>query len=197
VIWPAAGSRFYQQLERTKGRESMRRYELLRPLRRGLTLIELTIVMLIMGIMAAAASPRYFESISRFRVEAAATRIAADLNHVRGRAKMKGPLEEEWVCFYPATEKYEMVDDPDPDREANEYWVDLSKTAYPVDLVSATFVSTSGFTSSKTVKFDLFGMARVGNSPILPLASGQIIVQCGGQQRTITIDPVTGEASVL
>jgi len=164
--------------------------------RHGFTLIELSIVMLVMGILAAAATPRYFESISRWRVEAAARRIAADLNHVRNRAKMKGPFEEEWVHFYPATEEYELVDDPDPDRKDNEYWVDLSKTAYPVDLVSVQFTNSVGFTSNIRVKFDLFGKARVGASPIAPLTSGQIIVASGNQQRSVIIDPVTGEAGV-
>ena len=163
----------------------------------GYTLIEIAITMLIMSILAAVAAPRYIGATARYRVEAAAQRIVADLNHVRRRAMMKGPVQEEWVSFYPATEQYEMHDDPDPDHPSSEYWVDLSETAYPVDLVSAAFTNTVAATSTQTVKFDMYGYAKSGTAPVAPLASGQIVVTSGSEQRTIVIDPVTGKASIL
>ncbi len=169
----------------------------LRSFRRAFSLVELTMVMLVMGILAAVAAPRYFESIARFRVEAAALRIAADLNHVRARAKMKGLSAPEWVVFYPNFELYQLVNDPDPNWKSYEYWVDLWKSAYPVDLVSVEFTNTAGFTSNSSVKFDLYGKACSGDFLPAPLVSGEIIVQSGNQQRTVTIDPVTGEARVL
>jgi len=112
---------------------------------------------------------------------------------------MKGPAEEEWVSFYPASEQYEMHDDPDPNRPSNEYWVDFSETDYPVDLVSVAFTNTEGFTSNSTVKFDMYGYPRAGSSPIAPLVSGQIVLVAGSETRTVVIDvidPVTGKASV-
>ncbi|MCA9249053.1 MAG: type II secretion system protein [Planctomycetales bacterium] len=162
------------------------------------TLIELVTVMLVMGILAAVGAPRYFESLSRFRVEAAAKRIAADLNHVRQEAKAKGSATTLRVKFIPGANRYCMLSMPDPDHEALQYEVELSKTAYPVDLIAADLVDTNGnVVSNGKVDFDMYGKAWIGSGNPAPLASGQIVVQCGGQQRTVSIDPLTGEATVL
>jgi prepilin-type N-terminal cleavage/methylation domain-containing protein len=64
-----------------------------RPKRRALNLMELVIVMLIMGIMAAVAVPRYVDSVCRFRVEAAARRLATDLEYARQNAKTESILQ--------------------------------------------------------------------------------------------------------
>jgi len=165
--------------------------------RTGYTMIEVVVVMLVIGILAAVAAPRYMSSLNRYRVEAAARRIVADLNHMRGSALMKGSLQDQWVSFDSSSEKYHMWFSPDPDHPSNEYWVEFSKTAYPVDLVSAAFTNTVGATSTVTVIYDMYGTANSGFSPVAPLASGQIVVASGSQQRTVVIDPVTGKASVL
>ncbi len=172
-------------------------HQRLRAIQRGFTLVELVIVLMVMGILLAAAAPKYVDSLNRFRVEAAARRIAADLDFVRSRAIMKGPSEEEWVRFFPANDEYEMVDDPDFDRPADEYWVRFDETAYPVDLVSAQFTNTDGYTSTQTVKFNLYGQCVCGNEPnIFPITSGQIVVSAGNHTRTVVIDPVTGKSTV-
>jgi len=93
-------------------------------------------------------------------------------------------------------EKYHMLFTPDPDHPSNDYSVEFSKTAYPVDLVFAAFTNTLGVTDNVTVIYDMYGTPKSGFSPIAPLVSGQIVVASGDLQRTVIIDPVTGKASV-
>ena len=165
--------------------------------RSAFTLVELVITMLVMGILTAVAAPRYFEAINRFRVEAAAKRVAADLNLARKCAMTKGGVAQgEWVSFYAANDNYKLHNDPDLDRPGDEYWVHLQETAYSVDLISVTFTNEDGATDNQTIKFDMYGCAKSG-SPAKRVVTGQIVVGSGPVQRTIFINKATGEANIL
>ena len=162
--------------------------------RTAFTLMELVIVVLIMGIMAAVAAPSFSDSLCRFRVEAAARRIAADLNLARQTATTTET--DQWVLFYPASNYYKLYNDPDPDHPSQEYVVKLSKTQYPVSLTSVEFENQSGYTTNWRVVFDMYGRAKAGLFWLEPLVSGAVIVSSGSEQRTVVINPITGEASV-
>ena len=142
-------------------------------------MIELTIVMLVMGIMAAAAAPRYFDSISRFRVKAATKRIIADLALARSQAKNTG--SNQIIFFNPVNDSYLLPSVPDIHHPANVYHVELPKTAYPADLVSTTFLPND------KVTFDHYGRPDQG---------GSIVVASGNYQLTIILDAATGQASI-
>ena len=122
------------------------------------------------------------------------------LNLARANANSKGGVASgEWVSFYPLSDYYELNGDPDIDHPEDEYRIYLAKTAYPVDLVSATFTNENGYTSNTTIKYDMYGRANSGSPPSSPdahLTSGQIVVASAGQQRTVVISPVTGKARV-
>jgi type II secretory pathway pseudopilin PulG len=159
--------------------------------------MELVIVVLIIGILSAVAVPRFTDSLCRFRVEAAARRIAADVNLARQQAR--NSESEQWVLFYPSSDYYKLYNDPHPDHPAQEYVIKLTKTAYPVYLVSAVFENTNGYKDYWRLRFDSYGSPQCGAPPTVPyapLVSGTVVVQSGNAQRTVVINPVTGKASV-
>jgi prepilin-type N-terminal cleavage/methylation domain-containing protein len=164
--------------------------------RRAYTLVELVVVMMVIGILSAVAAPRYFDTLAVSRVDAAAKRIAADLGLMRARAMMKGQVATEEVRFYPAADRYELIDTPDRNHSGQVYTVELANTAYPADIVSVEFTNDEGATSFMTVQFDMYGRPWCGNAPMAPMVTAQILVQSADQQRTVIIDPVTGAASV-
>ena len=55
-------------------------------IRRGFSFLELTIVVLIIGIMAAIAMPNFTAALSKYRVDAAAQRLVTDLARVQSLA---------------------------------------------------------------------------------------------------------------
>ena len=147
--------------------------------RSGFSVVELTLVALIVGIIAAAAVPRFSDALARYRTDAAAQRVAADLNYARQVAMNHGVTQP--VAFTLATNSYSMANTPHPDSPGLTYDVDLMSTQYPATL------AVVDFGGSTTVTFDIFG---------LPDAGGSVTVDSDGNQRIVNLDAVTGVATV-
>lgn len=158
-----------------------------RRLRNGFTLIELIIVTLIVGIMAAVIAPSYRDSLAHFRAEAAAQRIVSDLRYARRLAKTSAG--EQSVEFAPDQNQYELPGVGHPDRPLDRYRVELSKTGYPASLASVDF------DGNVDVTFDMYGQPFSG-SPLAPLTAGTVVVQSGMEQRAVVVNPTTGKASI-
>lgn len=147
--------------------------------RRAFSLIEATLVLGIIAIFGAMALPRYNNSLTQYRLNVAAQRLVADLQFARSQAIARSRTQS--IAFALANDSYTMANvEGLKDRNAT-YAVDLSAEPYRVDLTTATFGG------STTLTFDLFGK---------PDSGGTIVIALRGVTRTITVDSVTGRASL-
>jgi len=148
-------------------------------LRRAFTLIELTIVLLIVSIMAAVAAPKYKESLASFRLKAVAQRVAGDIRQARRLAQANSAPQA--IVFDVATNSYSLTGIIDKDRHTRTYQFSLASTEYQCELVSANFNNTT------TLSFNVYGR---------PLYTGSVVMSCGGISQTLVVDEV-GQVSVM
>lgn len=146
--------------------------------RLGISTIEMTIVVLVTGILASVGAPRYFESLAHYQIDAAARLTAMDLRMARDHAMKTSSAQT--VDFDPTTETYAVPTMPDPDRPSVPYVVQLS-SRYSVVVHSAVFGSAD------QVQFDMYGK---------PTNSGSVVLRAGSRQRTIEVD-AAGNVRIL
>lgn len=150
-----------------------------RGLRRGVSLLELVIVILIIGILSAAAIPRYSQSLDHAHVRMAARRIIADFALARQRALTAStPVE---IAFDALTSSYSLSNTTDLNNSGAPYAVELAKSPYKAQLASVDFEGDS------EVQFDHFGQ---------PSRGGTVVVSAGSHQLSIALDPLTGQGSI-
>ena len=145
----------------------------------GFTMVDVVITVLIIGIMAAVAVPRFVDSLHRHRADAAAAKIQADLEYARRTAMARST--QLTVQFAAASNDYTLVGIDRPDRVGESYHVTLSDHPFESTLVSA---SLGG---DEAVQFNQYGV---------PDSGGTITVKSGSYQQTITLNADTGHARV-
>lgn len=139
--------------------------------RAGYSFLELAIVVLVLGILAGVAAPKYGEALDHYRVEAAARRIVADLKF--GRERAISTAAEQRITFEAAADSYTLDGMDDINHATHEYSVNLAAQGYPVDL-------TASFGGGSLFLWRHRGDAAQG---------GSVTVTSGAASRTVTVSP--------
>ena len=144
--------------------------------RRGLTLVELVVVILILGILGALATPRFMDAVQGARLKAAARSVRSDLEYLRDCAINRGRSVE--VQFDAAGDRYVSPAVDHPDRPGRALAVDVKERFDPAIELSADFAG------QPTVMFDLSGVPRVEGDAI---ASGRVVLSLGNHSLTVVV----------
>lgn len=147
--------------------------------RHALSLLEVCLVLAIISVGAAIAAPRYAAYTVRYRADLAARRVAKDLDLARSSARAGSSTRA--VVFDTTKSRYQVQGWTSLDNKNAAYWVALSDSPYGVQLVSAAFGGIA------TVTYNGWG---------LPSAGGKVTLAVGPEQRTVTVDSRTGQASI-
>lgn len=114
------------------------------------TLVELAIVVVILGILAATTIPRIADAIKSQESRAIADKVAIDLAFARDYAKATNVQVK--VKFDAPNNRYTLEGVPDDAKGTPDTVVDLKKMGMPID----DFVLSNG---TDTLSFDRFGQA--------------------------------------
>lgn len=139
-------------------------------LRTGYTFVEMTITVLVMGIMAAIAAPTYVSVLANYRSDMTVRKIIADLEYARAEAMRSS--QSRTIEFDVSANSYTLLNVTDIDNSANVYVINVGEEPFVSTLVSADF---GGDTD---VIFDMHGR---------PDSVGTVVVQSGAVQKTINL----------
>jgi prepilin-type N-terminal cleavage/methylation domain-containing protein len=153
--------------------------------RRGISLIELTIVILIVGILAAVAAPRMADSVRAIKLQAAARQLAAHIDYIRNVAINEG-RSTTLICDQ-GLHRYASDNVDFPERIGQLLLVSLPQDYDP------SFTLAADFDSQASLTFDFEGVPYVGDSP---LSQGRIELASGNDKYAVVIASGTGATSV-
>ncbi|MCE3014324.1 MAG: prepilin-type N-terminal cleavage/methylation domain-containing protein [Pirellula sp.] len=154
--------------------------------RGGVSLLELTVTVLILGIVAAIASPTYSSSLQKYRTEVTSQRIVQDIEQTRRVARQTNSSRT--ITFSTTSQSYTIALVGSLDRVGQSYEIPLDRAPYHSRLLFlATSAQPSVSQSTVAIVFDRFGMPNQGVR--LRVGSGAI-------EKWIDVAPVSGRVSV-
>jgi Tfp pilus assembly protein FimT len=143
------------------------------------SLAELVLVVAIIAIISAIAVPRYASALVRYRADAAARRVVADLSLARHLARQTG--QSRTVTFNTVTGRVRIIGQSGMDAPASNYETNLAAAPYQAAITAADFGGDA------TIIFNGYGV---------PDSGGAATVAAGDATKTIAVDAVTGQASI-
>ena len=152
----------------------------------GVTLVELTVSIMILGILAAVASPIYSNSLLRYRVEVTAQRISQDIVQTQRVARQTNSTRT--ITFTAIDHSYVINGINSMDHTSQPYKVLVNESPYRAQfssLVTAAMPATQ--LASLTLTFNRFGMPDQGIS---------VTVTAGIMQKRVDVAPTSGRVSV-
>jgi len=150
-----------------------------RPRRRGFSLVEVVIVVMIIGAFSSIAIPRYVNSLVRYRADATARRVVADLALAKSSAKQSSSQRQ--VAFDAVNHTYQIQNVKALDSNASDYDVDLTQSPYRAQIDSVDFGGDADLV------FDGHGV---------PDSTGFVQIKVGSEVRKVNVDPITGKATI-
>ncbi len=146
---------------------------------RGFSLLELVLVLGILVTISAIVVPRYGTAVARYRADATARRVVADLGFARAMAYETSRIQV--VDFKLWSDQVVIPFAAGLDSASSFYVTNLRDEPYRGRLVYASFAG------DPIVVFNIYG---------IPDSGGEVIIGVGNTQRRIVLDADTGEASV-
>jgi prepilin-type N-terminal cleavage/methylation domain-containing protein len=147
--------------------------------RGAFTLVEIIIVVLLVGILAAAGMPAIGAAATDMKLRAAARKLTAGLNYIRNQAITEG-AEYGIVCSAAGYKAFK----PGDGLEAITH--PLTHQAWVVDLSDDHIALAADFSDESKVTFDSTGA---------PSSAGQIVMTLGKISTTLTVEASTGRVS--
>lgn len=148
---------------------------------RGFTLVELTMVVAITAVIAAIAVPRFFNSTTRYKLEAATRRLIGDIEYAQQEAIASSSSRTLTFNFF--TRSYTITSLDADGNKVVVSTVSLNEGPYQTSSLAASIAGNA----SNPIKFDGFGK---------PNGSGTIQLRNGTDRKIITMDGVTGRMTV-
>lgn len=148
---------------------------------KGFTLVELMIVIAIMAILVKIAVPRYAMAANRQQAEAAARRIAADLEEARQAARSLSATVT--VVFSPTNASYDVFYPATGSAAALTRTIRLGRPPLSAQITGVSFTAPS----ATTVTFNGYGIAS---------SSGTVTVKAGNFVKKVTIAADLGSVAI-
>lgn len=136
----------------------------------GFTLVELVLVMIIIGVIAAIAMPRFAQATARQQLDAAANRLVSDLEKAQHHARSTS--NQVTLSFDTRDNSYSFTP-----AFGTAYTVQLDEPPYQVTMPVAEF------NGATTVSFNGFGIPSESGAVKLATGSGTAVITLGADGR--------------